>query len=878
MQGKHFRRLLIATVAAFAIAFAGFATTGTATAATGGVSVSAGATISKLTAKQKKAKKKAVKKCRKVLKKQNKRARKLSGKRAKKVRRANKRRAKSCIKRVKKKYKKISKRQWWQNLPGTPAPKITAPASFTARGSVGEAYVTGASEGDTLLLVNRHDRTIRTGKADRFGSKIFYDVRPAPGFTVRLKKGGKVQGTKKFKILNLDENPNQSFYKNKELKQGLNYVTMRDGVELAMTVRLPTGKTLNDGPFPALIEHSGYGTAAPHNLLQAVLANNGDPLAPDTSTAVGALIGPEMGFAVVSVQMRGSGCSGGAFDLFGLPTTYDGYDMVETVGNQPWVKKGADGKGRVGMVGISFSGISQLFAAGTQPPHLAAISPMSVTDDMYQATGYPGGIFNKGFALSWIRDRMRNAEPAPEGGQNWSKEMVANGDPLVTDPIERSSQQQHCLKNQELRLQTRDANQLIEENPYRTPLFFKERSPGKWVKNIKVPTFLAGSFQDEQTGGHFPNSLGDLKNNKDVWMVLQNGVHVDSLGPSVITDWGDFINLFVAEEIPKMPPLLVGLSGTLYGELADAPSLPVVDSKYKDYTSLSQAKTDFRKDNPRLKLLMDNGAAIPGSPGGIGAKWDISLADWPVPNAKATPYYFGQGGAMTGNKPAQASEVSYQSDPAARPHQTLIGAGESDAWKAQPPYNWGPVAADKGLGFTSPAVTGDTLIAGSSSLDLWLKSSAADTDIQVTLSEVRPDGKETYVQNGWLRASHRKLDNKLSTAINPVPTHLEADGKNLPAGEFTEVRVPIFPVAHMFRAGSKIRVTITAPGGDRPIWDFDTLEGGTTSNTIQLGDAKPSKLVLPVVPGVNAKGTALPGPTDLRGQPSRDYATASNGG
>jgi len=853
MRAKHFRRLVIASLAALAVALTGITVTGTATATTPS---EASATVSALTGKEKKAKKKALKKCRKI-----KAAKKAP--RAKKRRMAKKRRA--CIKRVKKKYRKLNK------LPGKPAPKANAAATFKARGSVGDAYVTGAKEGDKLLLVSRHDRTIRTGVADRFGSKIFYDVKPDAGYTVRLKKGRKVQGTKRFKVLKPGANPKQSFYDSKDLKQGLNYVTMRDGIELAMTVRLPPGKTLADGPFPTLIEHSGYQTAAPHDLLSAVLGG-GDPLAPDTSTAVGALIGPQMGFAVVSVQMRGSGCSGGAFDLFGLPTTYDGYDMVETVAAQNWVR------GKVGMVGISFSGISQLFAAGTQPPNLAAIAPMSVTDDIYAATGYPGGIFNKGFALSWITDRMKNAEPAPEAGQNWAKIMSTTGDPDITDPVLRESQKQHCLDNQTLRLQTRDANKLIEENPFRTPLFFKERSPGKWVKDIKVPTFLVGQFQDEQTGGHFPNSIAGLKDNKDVWLVLQNGVHVDSLGPSVITDWGDFINLFVANQIPKMPALLVGLSGTLYGELADAPSLPVHDSKYKDYTSVSKAKEDFRKDNPRLRLLMDNGAAIPGSPGGIGAKWEIGLGDWPVPNAKSTSYFFDKDGGMTGAKPSQAGEASYTSDPKARPIQTLVGAGESDAWKAQPPYNWAPVAAGKGLGFTSPAMTQDTLIAGPGSVDLWLKSSAADTDIQVTVSEVRPDGKETYVQNGWLRASHRKLDGKLSTDVNPVQTHLAEDGAKLPAGQYSSVRVPIFPFGHMFRAGSKIRVTITAPGGDRPIWDFDTIEGGTTQNSILLGGDKPSKVVLSVVPGVDSKGNALPGPTDLRGQPSRDYATASNGG
>ena len=87
------------------------------------------------------------------------------------------------------------------------------------------------------------------------------------------------------------------------------------------------------------------------------------------------------------------------------------------------------------------------------------------------------------------------------------------------------------------------------------------------------------------------------------------------------------------------------------------------------------------------------------------------------------------------------------------------------------------------------------MIAGPVSLDLYLRSSARDTDLQVTLSEVRPDGNETYVQNGWLRASHRRLDPARSTPLDPVPTHQARDASLLPKGRFVLVRVPIFPVA-----------------------------------------------------------------------------------
>ena len=737
-------------------------------------------------------------------------------------------------------------------------PAAAHPAVVT-RGSVGEAYVTGAKAGAKLTLT-RDGRRLATGTADRFGSKIFYELRPGSGYRVT---GGGSSG-RPFAVMGKGANPKASFFKRIRLKEGLNYVKVRDGVELAMTVRLPAGKKLTDGPFPTVIEYSGYQVAAPGNLLSSVAGAIGggsaasDPLVPASSTAVGSLIAPLLGFATVSVQMRGSGCSGGAFDLFGLPTTYDGYDAVETAAAQPWVKGG-----KVGMVGISFSGITQLFTAGTRPPHLAAITPMSVTDDTYSATGYPGGIFNKGFALSWIRERMDDARPAPEGGQPWAKALVKAGD-------------RNCRANQRLRLQTRDAVKLSRENPYRTPSLYDERAAAAWIGKIKAPVFLVGQYQDEQTGGHFVESLGELKGNPDVWLSLQNGVHADSLGPSTITEWVEFLKLFVADEVPSIPSSIRGLSGELYRYLADAPALPVQQSKLADSPSVAQAMAAFRR-YPRVRLLMDNGAAIPGSPGAIGAAWELTHGAWPIAETAATTMYLGDGGALTPDLPASGS-ASYTADPGGRPAQTLPGSGAEDAWKAQPPYNWAPLAAGKGLGFTGPVLERDLVIAGPSSLDLWVKSTAKDTDFQVTLSEVRPDGQETYVQNGWLRASHRKLYPKRSTALNPVPTHLKQDAAPLPAGQFTLVRVPVFPVAHAFRAGSRIRVTVEAAGGDRPRWDFATIDDGKAVNTVSLGGAQPSKLVLPVIAGDDAKGTPLPPAGALRGQPGRAYRAASNGG
>src|SRR4029079_8020906 len=99
-------------------------------------------------------------------------------------------------------------------------------------------------------------------------------------------------------------------------------------------------------------------------------------------------------------------CAGGPAAFWGRFTSLDGYDVVETVARQPWVLHG-----EVGMMGVSYGGISQLFVGQTNPPHLAAIAPLSVIDNT-QTTLYPGGVLNAGFAVPWAEDRVHDAEVA----------------------------------------------------------------------------------------------------------------------------------------------------------------------------------------------------------------------------------------------------------------------------------------------------------------------------------------------------------------------------------------------------------------------------------------------------------------------------------
>jgi hypothetical protein len=89
----------------------------------------------------------------------------------------------------------------------------------------------------------------------------------------------------------------------------------------------------------------------------------------------------------------------------------------------------------------------------------------------------------------------------------------------------------------------------------------------------------------------------------------------------------------------------------------------------------------------------------------------------------------------------------------------------------------------------------------------------------------------------------------------------------LPAGEAVPVRVDVYPFAHPFRAGSRLAVTIDAPGGNRQIWQWDTISAGETV-TIAHDDAHPSRLVLATLTDADIPDD-YPPCDSLRGQPCR---------
>jgi uncharacterized protein len=715
-----------------------------------------------------------------------------------------------------------------------PAGAAAADAGLKARGSVEQVQVTGAEPGGKVKLLRRGD-VVDAGRAGELGGFVFRKVEPGNGYTVTQKpdEAGPVKV-----LTDRSKPPSKKLYDQELPAGGYGYVKTRDGTKLSLTVHLPGPP--EDGPYPTLVEYSGYGYA--------------DPDGPESGIQP---VADLFGYAVVDVNMRGSGCSGGAFDYFETLQSLDGYDVVETVARQPWVKGG-----KVGMLGISYGGISQLFVAATQPPSLAAITPLSVIDNS-ATTLYPGGILNTGFALEWAQDRVDDAQPAgPDSGQPWAWEQIQDGDQI-------------CAKNQELHTEAVDLIAKTYRNRFYRPASADPLTPAKFVDKIEVPTFMACQWTDEQTGGHCPTLASRFTGTDKKWFTFTNGVHTDSLAPETFNKWFDFLEIYVAERKPEIDPGLKALAPTLYQAIIGTPGVQLPDDPIQEEPDLASAQAAFEA-LPQVRILFDLGAG--GDPVKPEPGFEKSFREFPPPKSEPRSWYLGEDAKLTSKAKGDGAD-QFTWDPDARPPTDFTGntgGGTNGLWTNTPDYDWTQPVPGKALSYTTSKLKDDTAVLGAGELQVWVRSKARNVDLQATVTEVRPDGKETFVQGGWLRTDARKMDRDESRLTEPVPSLRKRDVKTLPDGRFVKVRIPLYYEGHVYRAGSRIRVMLTAPGGDQPVWGFAEASPNGTPWVAVAHDAEhPSRLVLPVTPNVEAP-TPLPQCPALRGEPCRGFEPFEN--
>jgi len=751
-------------------------------------------------------------------------------------------------------------------------------SALVARGSAKQVYATGLAPKAKVALLDRHGHRVATKNADSLGGVVFYGVKPGSGYRVQpLPHGHK---SAPVTVHTEAAAPwDASVYNQTVPDDGYGYLTTRDGTKLAYTVHPPTApagemtqqgvtipdQTLPNGlpdyapPYPTLIEYSGYGYATPSGPTSgiAVLANL-------------------MGFAVVDVSMRGTGCSGGAFNFFEPLQNLDGYDIIETIARQPWVKNH-----KVGMMGISYGGISQLFTAALRPPSLAAISPLSVIDAT-ASTLYPGGILNTGFAVAWAKERQAEAQVAGKPGtQPYAEQQIKAGDKT-------------CAQNQTLHGEAQDLLGTIRQNAHYNASYADTLDPVTFVHKINVPVFMACQWEDEQTGGHCPTLAEHMTGTSKKWFTFTNGAHIDSLDPATYDKWYDFLELYVAKQAPAenaavtqaaAPVIYQGAMGLPQNDIVTMPVDPI-----QAIPSYDVALSAFEAQ-PSIRVLFDNGAGM--SPYGDTTAgnpypgFEHSFPSFPIPGTVAKRWYLGPNGTLTDARPGAKGVNWYTSDAKALP-LTDFGnnTGGGGLWgnASQWSWNWKPNPSGTAVSYLTAPLTSDTTVIGAGAVTVWVKSSTPDVDLQATVSEVTPDGHETFVQNGYLRASERKLATgshtvfaQPSSTLEPVPSMLAADARPMPKNSFVKLVIPLYYEGHAYRAGTRIRVTIAAPNGAQPVWSFgQTQPAGKTSRvSVAFAPSMPSSLVLPVVFGMPVP-TAQPACPSLRNEPCRAYVPLVN--
>jgi hypothetical protein len=718
-------------------------------------------------------------------------------------------------------------------------------ASFQVRESVGQLMVTHAPLGATLSLFDESERMVQTGKADALGSLIFRKVAPGSGYIIR----SDAEYTRRLKVMTVEESlPDKSFYQRQALKPGYNYIITRDGTPLSAYVTFPG--PVDQGPYPTVVSYSGYEPSRPGERLgEYEWLCDSLPALCDAPNDPNSLLAALFGYATVGVNVRGSGCSGGAFDYFETLQVLDGYDVIETVAAQDWVQHH-----HVGMVGLSYPGISQLFVGSSRPPSLAAIAPQSVIGNS-ATTLLPGGMLNDGFAIAWVTNVLSKAVPY---GQGWEKPNVAAGDVV-------------CQENQLLHGQWIDNVAQARMVTYYDPAEHDRYNPTTFVDKIQVPVFLTGQWQDEQTGPFFFTLLDRFANAPAARFIVGNGLHPDGFSPQTIIEWQTFLELFVAKRVPRDLDLVRDLSPLLFNRIFGA-DLRLPKSRFLNHASYDAALAAWKAE-PRLRVNFENGGR-PESAGAPDATFNQGFSKWPPAETVARRWYFHADGTLSDAMPSESTSASQlRHDPQAGGRGILAPGGR--IWDLLPHYEWKPLPPESAVAFESAPLGSDTVMVGTGSVDLWVQSQVEDADLEVNLSEIRPDGKEMYVQSGWLRASLRGLSPD-ATELWPSPSYLQKDSAPLVPGQWTQVRVAIAGFAHVFRAGSKVKISVDTPGDSRAEWRFALKPySADTRYAVAHESTHASSVALPIIPNL-AVPSPLPACPSLRGQQCREYVPYTN--
>ena len=216
--------------------------------------------------------------------------------------------------------------------------------------------------------------------------------------------------------------------------------------------------------------------------------------------------------------------------------------------------------------------------------------------------------------------------------------------------------------------------------------------------------------------------------------------------------------------------------------------------------------------------------------------------EWPLKETRWVKFYLSEDSTLKCDAPPDADE-----------------AVDSFLYKPQFPIMRNAVPLDPRPGYlcyTTEPLTEELEITGPLALYLYGSISSEDADWIVKLTDVNPDGTQWVLSRGWLKASHRELDDAKSKPWKPYHPHT----RSVPVvpGEINEYAIAIQPIANLFKRGHKIKLEIW--GCDYPLpedWPDPMLgypafahlpNPKETRQSVYRTAQYPSHLLVPVIP------------------------------
>jgi putative CocE/NonD family hydrolase len=511
-------------------------------------------------------------------------------------------------------------------------------------------------------------------------------------------------------------------------------ITMRDGTVLSANLQRPD----KAGRYPVIIIQTPYNKDGAINI---ALGGSTDAFA-------------RRGYAVLTVDVRGTGGSQGVWEAMGEAEQRDGPEVVEWAAGQPW----SDGK--VGLFGPSYMALNQLLTAAQRPPHLKAIFPIVPMGDAYRDIVFSGGQLNASFIPLWLGlVTAGGITPPTYAASGSSADLLRSLTTLASHAAGAVSFQSRLVA------ETVAGASTAYDGP-----FWRHRSPLEVVDKIDVPAFVVGGHHDLFQRGE-PLIYERLKRHVPARLLMGPWTH---LGGST------------GQGLPR----------------DGVPTLDSIALRWFDQY-LKGIDTKVRRI-PKVTQFV------------YGADRYETQPDWPDPRLKPTRLYLRGGHRLAAEAPGagEAAQIFTQHPLSGICTQST---SQWTAGATEPIPCTTDNRLHEALGnatYTTAPMQGDLQLSGPVLADLWVKTTARDALVTVRVTDVAPDGRSTELTTGWLAGSFRALDAGRSRMVRGrllQPWHPFTKASVLPVtpGQATRLPVEVFPVRAVIRKGHRLRVTVS---------------------------------------------------------------------